>query len=211
HFRSGRHERPWIGNVYAVGNAYAFVEPLESTGLMMIQRAICGLVRSFPIGPSSQTMRKYVNASIARHWDRLRWFLAAHYKFNQRLDTPFWRDVRENADITGLESALEMYRAHGPLSLLPRALQDSLEDDLGVFFYGLGGLDCILLGQKVPHRPVAIEPKAAWRSRQKLAQDFARRGLRYAEALRAIDKHPEWLEQVVGTPTGWVTKMAETL
>lgn len=210
-FRSGRHDRPWIGNVYAVGNAYAFVEPLESTGLMMIQRAICALVRSFPLGPSSQTMRKFVNSSTARDWDRLRWFLAAHFKFNRRLDTPFWEHVRENADISGLESALELFRAHGPLSLLPRALQESLQADLGVFFYGLAGLDCILLGQKVPHPPLAREPKGVWRKRQKLAQDFARRGLRYAEALRVIDKHPEWLEQVVRDPNGWMWRMAETL
>src|SRR5690606_14625342 len=46
-FRSGRHDRLWVGNVFAIGNAYAFVEPLESTGLLMITRAITSLVRAF--------------------------------------------------------------------------------------------------------------------------------------------------------------------
>jgi tryptophan 7-halogenase len=211
HFRSGRHDRPWIGNVFAIGNSYAFVEPLESTGLMMIQRAISALVYSFPIGPSSQTMRGFVNSSTARDWDRLRWFLAAHYKFNRRLDTAFWKDVRENADISGLERALAIFQSCGPLSLLPRALQKSLDEEVGVFFYGLAGLDCILLGQKVPHPTLTSEPLGVWRKRQKLAQDFARRGLRYPEALRAIEKRPELLEQVVTHPTGWVVRMSQLL
>ncbi len=210
-FRSGRHDRTWIGNVFAIGNAYGFVEPLESTGLMMIQRAITSLVRSFPIGPDSKVMRKFVNASTGRDWDRLRWFLAAHYKFNKRLDTPFWSQARAEVDVSGIQSALDLFRSQGPLSLLPRAMRTSLTDEVGVFFYGLHGLDTILLGQQVPHAPIKREPKAIWQKRQKIASDFARRGLRYADALRAIEAHPEWLTQVVDHPAGWVAKMSAFL
>ncbi|MCA9623091.1 MAG: tryptophan 7-halogenase [Myxococcales bacterium] len=208
-FRSGRHDRAWIGNVFAVGNAYGFVEPLESTGLMMIQRAVTDLVRAFPIGPHSQAMRGFLNRSIGRDWDRLRWFLAAHFKFNAKLDTPFWRDCRAEVDVAGIEGALELYRALGPLSLLPRAMRNSVKDEVGVFFYGLHGLDTILLGQRVPHAPVAREPRERWIARRALAAEFASRGLPYAEALEAIEAHPEWLVQVVSHPSGWVAKMAE--
>ena len=80
----------WVGNVYAIGNSYAFVEPLESTGLLMITRAITSLVRAFPIGADNAVMKRFVNTTVGRDWDRLRWFLAAHYKFNRRLDSRFW-------------------------------------------------------------------------------------------------------------------------
>jgi tryptophan halogenase len=210
-FRSGRHDRSWIGNVYAIGNAYAFVEPLESTGLMMIQRAISTLVRSFPIGPQSGAMRDFVNTTIARDWDRLRWFLAAHFKFNKRLDTPFWKRARAEVDVSGIQRALDLFAACGPLSLMPRAMRTNLNDLVGVHFYGLHGLDTILLGQQVPHASPAREPSAKWKKRQQIASDFAARGLSYAETLRAIDDHPEWLVQAIGHPAGWANSMAAYL
>lgn len=203
-FRSGRHDRLWVGNVFAVGNAYAFVEPLESTGLLMITRAISSLVRSFPIGQDDAVKKRFVNTTVGRDWDRLRWFLAAHYKFNKRLDTPFWTDVREKCDISGLMPALELYQACGPLSLLPRAIRTSVNDTAGVFFYGLAGLDCILLGQKVPHAKVTREPPATWRARRATALEFARRALPHADALKATWERPDWIRQLVDHPSSWV-------
>ncbi len=208
HFRSGRHDRLWVGNVYGIGNAYAFVEPLESTGLLMITRAISSLVRSFPVGADNAVKKRFVNTSLGRDWDRLRWFLAVHYKFNRRLDSRFWTDVREKADISGLEHAVDLFKTHGPLSLLPRAIRTSLVESTGIFFYGLAGLDNILLGQKVPHPKLEREPSTVWRTRRQTAAEFVRRALPQAEALRAVKDHPEWLRQVVDHPSSWAMKIA---
>lgn len=204
HFRSGRHDRMWVGNVFAIGNAYAFVEPLESTGLLMITRAITSLVRAFPIGPDPAVMKRFVNTTAGRDWDRLRWFLAAHYKFNRRLDSRFWSEVRAEADVSGIQEALDIFQAMGPLSLLPRAVRTSLNDVSQVFFYGLAGLDCILLGQKVPYPRLDREPPATWRARRQLALEFARRALPHGEALRATWEREEWLKNLVDSPSSWV-------
>ena len=99
----------------AIGNSYAFVEPLESSGLLMITQGVLALVRSMPASWAGPVGRAVVNAVLAKKWDEIRWFLAAHYRFNTRLDTPFWRDVRENADISGLAPLLEVYAAGAPL------------------------------------------------------------------------------------------------
>jgi tryptophan halogenase len=206
-FRSGRHERLWVGNVYAIGNAYAFVEPLESTGLLMTVRAITSLVRAFPLGPDQAVMKRFVNTAVGNDWDRLRWFLAAHYKYNRRLDSRFWRDVRAGADVSGIQEALDIFRTCGPLSLLPRAIRASLTEAAGIFFYGLAGLDCILLGQKVPCPALEREPSKLWRARRQLALEFARRALPQAEALRAVRERPELLRQLVDHPSSWVTKI----
>ncbi|MEO7329944.1 MAG: tryptophan halogenase family protein [Minicystis sp.] len=210
-FRSGRHDRAWVGNVYAVGNAYAFVEPLESTGLLMITRAITSLVRAFPIAGDQAVIKRFVNTSLARDWDRLRWFLAAHYKFNKRSASPFWSEVRANADVSGLQNALDLFQTLGPLSLLPRAIRTNLTEATEIFFYGLAGLDNILLGQKVPHLPLEREPPAKWRARREMALEFARRGQPQAEALRATWEKPEWLRQLVDHPASWVNKVVTYL
>lgn len=159
-FRSGRHEKLWTGNVYAIGNAYAFVEPLESTGLLMTTRAITSLVRAFPIGQDHAVQKRFVNTSVGRDWDRLRWFLAVHFKYNRRLDSRFWRDVRAGVDVSGLSEALDLYATRGPLSLLPRAVRTELTEMAGIFFYGLAALDNILLGQKVPCPTLEREPSS---------------------------------------------------
>jgi tryptophan halogenase len=210
-FRSGRHDRPWVGNVYAIGNAYAFVEPLESTGLLMITRSITHLVRAFPIGTDHQVMKRFANEALNRDWDRLRWFLAAHYKFNRRLDSKFWTDVRADADVSGLQAALDIFQTKGPLSVLPRAIRTQLLEMTGIFFYGLAGLDNILLGQKVPHPKLEREPTSAWRARRQTALEFARRALPLAEALKVTWERPEWLHQLVGHSSSWVTKITPYL
>ena len=47
-FRSGRHAEFWKGNVVAIGNSCGFVEPLESTGLIMIAIEAAVLTHFFP-------------------------------------------------------------------------------------------------------------------------------------------------------------------
>jgi tryptophan halogenase len=153
-------------------------------------------------------MKRFVNTTVGRDWDRLRWFLAAHYKFNRRLDSRFWQDARAGADISGIENALEIYKTMGPLSLLPRAIRASVIEEANIFFYGLAGLDCILLGQKVPYPKLEREPPKTWRERRQTALAFTQHALPQAEALRAVAERPSWLRELVDHPGSWVPKSA---
>ena len=96
----------------------------------------------------------------------------------------------------------------GPLSLLPRAIRTNLLETTEIFFYGLAGLDNILLGQKVPHPKLEREPSNVWRARRQTAMEFARRAVPQADALRAVRERPEWLRQLVDHPSSWVNKVA---
>ena len=207
-FRSGRRARAWVGNVYAIGNAYGFVEPLESSGLVMITRAISALVRALPMGPDHAVMKRFVNKATGHGWDQLRWFLSVHYKFNRRIDSRFWREIQASADVSGIQDTLDLFQTCGPLSLLPRAIRIDLPATTDIPFYGLSGLDCILLGQKVPCPKLEREPSKTWRARRATALDFARRALPQAEARRAVAENPAWLQQLVAHPSSWVAAMA---
>ncbi len=91
HFRTGRYERSWVKNVVAIGNASGFVEPLEATSLGAIGSECALLAETLldcDFQPNTSQVREF-NRAMATNWDNIRRFLAIHYKFNTRLDTPF--------------------------------------------------------------------------------------------------------------------------
>ena len=70
-FKSGRHERGWVKNVVAIGNACGFVEPLEATSLGAIATEAALLVETlidadFTPGPAQI---KHFNNATATIWD----------------------------------------------------------------------------------------------------------------------------------------------
>ncbi|MFW1567981.1 tryptophan 7-halogenase, partial [Vibrio parahaemolyticus] len=52
-FTTGARRRQWHRNCIAVGLSGGFLEPLESTSIHLIQRAVLRLIRMLPLGPIS--------------------------------------------------------------------------------------------------------------------------------------------------------------
>lgn len=146
-FKAGRHEEICIGNVFAIGNSFAFVEPLESTGIHMIIKEAKALVYNFPQLKKSPALRKRLNQEMNEHWDYLRDFLAIHYKFNKKYDTPFWKDCREYTDVSDIQWMIDLYYETGFFShadkSLVRMIENSIKDDI----FGLQGFDVMMTGQ----------------------------------------------------------------
>lgn len=205
-FRSGRHEESWKGNVVAIGNAYAFVEPLESTGLMMICSQIYSLVQLLPTTPRQGGMaRTLYNDRYAKVWDGLRWFLSIHYKFNNRLETPFWQAARAKTDVSRIQPMIDAYQEGGPIAFRSPRFKRLLNAALEILFFGVAGFDCILAGQKVPARlPESREGEAAWRERKRLAELVIATAIGQGEALGAVREHPEFLDALLEHPESWV-------
>lgn len=189
-FKSGRHADWWKGNVVGIGNAYGFVEPLESTALHMVileLRALCEGIESNHRGDK-----------IGAHWDSLRWFLAAHYRFNTRNDSAFWKSVRSSVDIGPLSEALEKLRTDGPW----------LQKDGSRFTpndptFGHAGLMMILLGQRVDARaPKQLELDAKqWSAHQAEWTALTARALPQHEALDWLRANPEVLRASTRAPS----------
>ncbi|MDI1281846.1 tryptophan 7-halogenase [Brevundimonas sp.] len=89
--RIGRAEKAWTGNVIALGLAGGFIEPLESTGLHMVEYGLEMLVRHFPLSGLNPDARDRFNEVVGQHYDGLRDFISAHYGLSGRRDTPFWQ------------------------------------------------------------------------------------------------------------------------
>ena len=109
----------WVDNVLAIGNAGGFVEPLESSGLMMVCLQIQAFVELFQQTGPTPTVKDLFNKLSAAAWDEIRDFLTLHFWVNTRLDTPYWQHCRHDADISRLSSLLEFYEENGPADYGP--------------------------------------------------------------------------------------------
>jgi tryptophan halogenase len=92
--RNGYHERFWVKNVCAIGLSNGFIEPLESTGLMMIHQFVLNLV-------STLENREYItnwdissfNKNNVTVFKNITKFVTYHYQLSQRDDTPYWKKI----------------------------------------------------------------------------------------------------------------------
>ena len=183
-FPTGRRERFWVRNVAAIGNAAGFVEPLESTGLQMVgetARTLANCLADSDCRPT-EAMRQLANAQIARWWDDIRGFLAVHFKFNTRLDTPFWRACRADVELASAAPICDFYREVGPsglaYSLAPR---ESI--------FGYGGYLALLIGQRAPSRyasDLTTEEVAKWRAAVEIIRARAALALPIRDALQLV-------------------------
>jgi tryptophan halogenase len=207
-FRSGRRTRAWRGNVMAVGNSYGFVEPLQSSGLAMVNLSIRALLAGLPATWSGSDARAAVNLYLGAKWDELRWFLAIHYKFNTRLDTPFWKQARAETDVSGLQPLLDVYATGAPVARQGNLIRRMLKD-VAPPFYGLAGIDNVLLGQQVPTVPLPrTEPIEQWRLRSRAARALVDRALPQREALEAVARDPSLITSVHEDADSWLNSAA---
>lgn len=195
-FMSGKMESFWLKNVVGIGNAYGFVEPLESTGIHMIIEEIKMLSDNFPVRKSDYAIRKIINEKISLQWDYLRWYLAVHYKFNHRLQTPFWQECQRKTDISGVQDLIDLYQEEGPLYLRskinPQLLRPFFHDSV----FGPFGFDYILVGQKVPFR-AKFKPfsnQDQWINKKNRQSNLLQMAVDQKSALALIEKYPELLK-----------------
>jgi tryptophan halogenase len=151
-FVAGRYERNWVKNVVAIGNAAGFVEPLEATSLAVIgiQAAMLSETLWADDRVPTASNRWLVNDHHARLWDTVRGFIALHYKFNTRLDTPFWVACREKTELGRARPIVEYYEENGPSEVWVATLTDECDQ------FKLGGYWTLLAGMAVPYRTAYV-------------------------------------------------------
>jgi tryptophan halogenase len=206
-FRSGRHADFWKGNVVAVGNAYGFVEPLESTALHMVIIEIAYIVAALEAGGGASLDVAEINRRVGAHWDYLRWFLAVHYKYNRKLETEFWRACRADVDVSGVAPAVARFRQRGPWRE-----GEPLDVLVGDPAFGASGLAILLLGQNVeaPRAPSRFSSEA-WRRRLAEQRAIVDRALPQAEALELLRGRPDLLAEFATAPRSWCATEEEVV
>ena len=112
-FRAGVRPRQWVGNCLAVGLSGGFMEPLESTSIHLIQRAVLRLLRMLPMTDVSDRDIAEFNDQHLQDMLQIRDFIVLHYKATERDDSAFWRYCRDMAVPQTLTHKIELFRETG--------------------------------------------------------------------------------------------------
>jgi len=114
-FNVGYRETQWVKNCVAVGLSAGFLEPLESSGIGLIETAAYLIGHLFPFNGEMAPVAKVFNDFMAARFSRVVDFLKLHYCLSQRTDSRFWIDNREPGSIPdSLKDKLTMWSSRPP-------------------------------------------------------------------------------------------------
>jgi tryptophan halogenase len=141
--RVGRRQNFWLRNCVSVGLASGFVEPLESTGIHLIQASVMSLLEYLPDLAFNEALQNAYNARLAAVYDEVRDFIMLHYLLSAR-EEPFWRDARNVPLPDTLRQTLAVYDETGRIENI--RLRLFIEPS---YFAILAG------NERLPRRPIA--------------------------------------------------------
>ena len=95
--KHGVHKHAWNKNCVGIGLANGFIEPLESTGLMLTHEAIIKLVNALKMrnGRVTRFDVDAFNFALFQQVMDFKDFISQHYALSMRNDTPYWKHVSE--------------------------------------------------------------------------------------------------------------------
>ncbi len=120
-FRVGRRARCWERNCVAIGLSSGFIEPLESTGIYLIELQAAMLCEHFPFagrdGDVMQPLADRFNDIIQQRYEEILDLIVLHYCLTKRNDTAFWREVQKTEHIhERLQQRLALWQQKLPSS-----------------------------------------------------------------------------------------------
>jgi tryptophan halogenase len=112
----GHRETFWKGNCVAVGLAAGFVEPLESSAIVLVELSAKVIAEQMPVCREvMDVIAARFNDTTHYRWGRIIDFLKLHYAITKRTDTDFWRDNADPATIPErLQHLLTLWRYQSP-------------------------------------------------------------------------------------------------
>jgi tryptophan halogenase len=114
--RSGHREITWKRNCVAIGLAAGFLEPLESSAIVLIELSAKLIAEQMPVNREiMDVVAKRFNATTEYRWGRIIDFLKLHYVLTKRTDSDFWRDnVKPESIPNRLQELLLLWRYQAP-------------------------------------------------------------------------------------------------
>lgn len=183
-FVTGARRRQWHRNVVAIGLSGGFMEPLESTSIHLIQRAILRLIRMMPAGAISPRDIAEFNDQQFADMEQIRDFLILHYKVTNRRDSAFWRQCAGMAIPDSLAQKIALFRETGRVF---RRNEELFAENSWVQ---------VMMGQGI--EPAAYHPIAAKLRDEELAKFLATLRDNVARTVAGLPAHADYVAQYCG-------------
>ncbi len=114
-FEVGYREQHWVKNCVAVGLSGGFIEPLESSGIGLIETAAYLIGYLFPFNGDCAAVAPLFNQLMRERYERVVDFVKMHYCLSQRKDSRFWIDNADPRSVPqSLRAKLAMWRSRPP-------------------------------------------------------------------------------------------------
>ncbi len=110
---NGKRKQVWQNNCVAIGLSAGFIEPLESTGLQLIQSNIVRLLSMWPNMPIDSSVRSQFNDYTNQEIDYIRDFVILHYVATKRSDSEFWQHCANIKTPEHLANKMALYQSSG--------------------------------------------------------------------------------------------------
>jgi flavin-dependent dehydrogenase len=115
-FDPGHRETFWHKNCIAIGVSAGFVEPLEATALVLIEKSAEWISQQLPRDRNAMTvLAKRFNSLTLQRWQEIIDFLKLHYLLSNRTDSEYWRAHQQpNSIPESLQESLLLWRTQAP-------------------------------------------------------------------------------------------------
>ena len=183
-FVTGARRKQWHRNCVAVGLSSGFMEPLESTSIHLIQRAVLRIIRMIPFGEIAQADIDEFNDQQLTDMVQIRDFLILHYKATERRDSPFWRQCADMEIPESLAHKIELFRETGRVF---RRDEELFAENSWVQ---------VMMGQGI--MPKAYHPVATKMSEEELARFLAMIRENVARTVAGLPEHHAYVARYCG-------------
>lgn len=112
-YTTGVRRKQWYKNCVAAGLSAGFIEPLESTGIHLFQKAVVRLLQLFPQNGFNQVDIDEYNQQTMEEMLNIRDFVVMHYHVTEREDTKFWRHCKNMPIPESLQHRLDLFEESG--------------------------------------------------------------------------------------------------
>jgi tryptophan 7-halogenase len=115
-FTPGHRQTFWFKNCVAIGVSAGFVEPLEATALVLIEKSAEWISQQLPRERRAmEVLAKRFNLLTSQRWQEIIDFLKLHYLLSNRRDSEYWQAHQSAESIPeSLREALLLWRTQAP-------------------------------------------------------------------------------------------------